>query len=140
MFLFSIAPLNFEEFHTSTHHPVYNGTTSGKFLVSCVVSASEVNQVDIWHQNIIPGENDFTRIENDEYMCDNGCKYGLEYGVLVAIGWRASEKELLTCEEVTQYDGIYQCSAEYTLLENKYHNTSNQIVVNTHCTYWATSK
>ena len=112
---------------------MYNGTSSGNFLVTCVVSASEVNQVDIWHQDEVPGENDFTRVDDDNYTCDNGCKYGIESGVLVAFEWRAAEKEFLTCDEVTQYDGIYQCSAECTLLGKKCHNTPNKIVVNTYC-------
>ena len=126
------APASFENFSSSTATPVYNSNNSDDFIIRCVVSASNIDAVYI----IKDGENldkEYFEVTLNTVGCEYGCNYGLNASSKLESHWKATEHVFQTCEDVTYYDGYYDCVVTATTAGDVDTITYGSISINTQC-------
>ena len=118
MLFYVLAPTTFESFSTlgDISNPIYNYSTSEDLVVTCVVSASNIEKVSIQLRGTDVSEQYFHKERNPDDYCGGGCAYGLSKSYKEEIHWKAHELDFTTCTEAVYYDVLQQQQQLETLL------------------------
>lgn len=102
--------MTFEKLTSDPDIPQYKGSSTEDFTINCLVSASNIDGMQLYFNGKPADKDDFIQTET-HVPCD--CDHGLKTARELNTTWRASEREF-NCETVTYYDGDYQCIATAT--------------------------
>lgn len=94
-----------------------------------MVSASNIDNVELYFSGSPVREEFFTQTEKD-VICD--CDYGLQSAKELNTTWRASERQF-SCNDVTYYDGTYECHSTATTAGVQQSNISVPVYITTDC-------